>query len=236
LFHASPLAGIQRHRGGIRQNRQTRLCSAVDLAGCWVIRVRMRSRSQAERLLQTSEWRQPQGVRLAWAWLAILRLIRENSPFTELFRVGRVPTAMLASRISFTARPATYTISSYPAGLAEVSCDAFKKNPDGSWTQVAILIAGALHRCESRLVYDRDKPRDLVVVGIALRRRDGLSFWPPQLAASLSASSSSPPDQKKSPITQRGARGTKGIGGWGAWRRLPFRQTIRLTISRSHLS
>jgi hypothetical protein len=26
--------------------------------------------------------------------------------------------------------------------LAEVSCDAFKKNPDGSWTQVATLIAG----------------------------------------------------------------------------------------------
>ena len=34
LFHASPLATIQRHRGGIRQNLQTRLCSAVDLAGC----------------------------------------------------------------------------------------------------------------------------------------------------------------------------------------------------------
>jgi hypothetical protein len=34
LFHASPLAGIQRHRGGIRQNLQTRLCSAIDLAGC----------------------------------------------------------------------------------------------------------------------------------------------------------------------------------------------------------
>ena len=34
LFHASPLARIQRHRGGIRQNLQTRLCSAVDLARC----------------------------------------------------------------------------------------------------------------------------------------------------------------------------------------------------------
>jgi hypothetical protein len=44
--------------------------------------------------------------------------------------------------ISFSARAATYTISSNPAGLAEVSCDAFKKNTDGSWTQVAILIAG----------------------------------------------------------------------------------------------
>ena len=44
--------------------------------------------------------------------------------------------------ISYGASAATYTISSYPAGLAEVSCDAFKKNPDGSWTQVATLIAG----------------------------------------------------------------------------------------------
>ena len=44
--------------------------------------------------------------------------------------------------ISFAARAATYTISSYPAGLAEVPCDAFKKDPDGSWTQVATLIAG----------------------------------------------------------------------------------------------
>jgi hypothetical protein len=44
--------------------------------------------------------------------------------------------------ISSTARAATYTISSYPAGLADVSCDAFKKNADGSWTQVAILVAG----------------------------------------------------------------------------------------------
>ena len=39
---ASPLASIQRHRGGIRQNLQTRLCSAVDLAGC-----RDRNRSAA---------------------------------------------------------------------------------------------------------------------------------------------------------------------------------------------
>ena len=44
--------------------------------------------------------------------------------------------------ISYGASAATYTISSYPAGLAEVPCDAFKKNADGSWTQVAILIAG----------------------------------------------------------------------------------------------
>jgi hypothetical protein len=40
------------------------------------------------------------------------------------------------------ARAATYTISSYHGGLAEVPCDAFKKNADGSWTQIAILIGG----------------------------------------------------------------------------------------------
>lgn len=44
---------------------------------------------------------------------------------------------------SFVARAeVTYTITSYPAGLADLPCDAFKKNPDGSWTQVAVLIAG----------------------------------------------------------------------------------------------
>ena len=55
----------------------------------------------------------------------------------------RTLLAMVASSvISYGASAATYTISSYPAGLAEVSCDAFKKNPDGSWTQMATLIAG----------------------------------------------------------------------------------------------
>jgi hypothetical protein len=44
---------------------------------------------------------------------------------------------------SFAARAGTtYSITSYPDGLADLPCDAFKKNPDGSWTQVAILIAG----------------------------------------------------------------------------------------------
>jgi hypothetical protein len=45
--------------------------------------------------------------------------------------------------VSFAARAEiTYTITSYPGGLADLPCDAFKKNPDGSWTQVATLIAG----------------------------------------------------------------------------------------------
>jgi hypothetical protein len=44
---------------------------------------------------------------------------------------------------SLTARAeVTYTITSYPAGLADLPCDAFEKNSDGSWTQIAILLAG----------------------------------------------------------------------------------------------
>jgi len=44
---------------------------------------------------------------------------------------------------SLTARAGvTYTITSYPGGLADLPCDAFEKNADGSWTQVAILVAG----------------------------------------------------------------------------------------------
>lgn len=44
---------------------------------------------------------------------------------------------------SLTARAGvTYTITSYPGGLADLPCDAFEKNDDGSWTQVAILVGG----------------------------------------------------------------------------------------------
>jgi hypothetical protein len=56
--------------------------------------------------------------------------------------VSRLLVIVASLVISYGASAATYTISSYPAGLAEVPCDAFKKNPDGSWTQMAILIAG----------------------------------------------------------------------------------------------
>ena len=37
----------------------------------------------------------------------------------------------------------TYTINSYPGGLADLPCGAFEKNDDGSWTQVATLVGGA---------------------------------------------------------------------------------------------
>ena len=60
-------------------------------------------------------------------------------------RQGRASALLIViatSAISHPAKSATYTISSYPAGLAELPCDAFKKNPDGTWTQVATLIAG----------------------------------------------------------------------------------------------
>jgi len=59
----------------------------------------------------------------------------------SIFSHALIAATLLAG--SFAARAEmTYTITSYPAGLADLPCDAFKKNPDGSWTQVAILIAG----------------------------------------------------------------------------------------------
>jgi hypothetical protein len=67
-------------------------------------------------------------------------LRRANGQRRHLASVFLIIVASLV--ISCAARAATYTISSYPAGLAELPCDAFKKNPDGSWTQVATLIAG----------------------------------------------------------------------------------------------
>ncbi len=59
----------------------------------------------------------------------------------SIFSHVLIATTLLT--VSFAARAEmTYTITSYPAGLADLPCDAFQKNPDGSWTQVAILIAG----------------------------------------------------------------------------------------------
>ncbi len=55
---------------------------------------------------------------------------------------GALLIIIAISAVPYPARSATYIISSYPAGLAEVPCDAFKKNPDGSWMQVATLMAG----------------------------------------------------------------------------------------------
>jgi len=63
---------------------------------------------------------------------------RRRDPLRVLLLVA---AAWLAIGVAARAE-VTYTITSYPAGLADLPCDAFKKNPDGSWTQVAILIAG----------------------------------------------------------------------------------------------
>ena len=65
-------------------------------------------------------------------------MVRGNK---SIFSHVLIAATLLA--VSFAARAEmTYTITSYPAGLADLPCDAFKKNPDGSSTQVAILIAG----------------------------------------------------------------------------------------------
>ncbi|HUI22639.1 MAG TPA: hypothetical protein VLZ74_16590 [Methylocella sp.] len=34
----------------------------------------------------------------------------------------------------------TYTLQQYPEGFANVPCSAFKKNPDGSWKEVAVFV------------------------------------------------------------------------------------------------
>jgi hypothetical protein len=67
--------------------------------------------------------------------------------FTRFFWGDAMRTCLLIAATvlatSFEAQAqVTYTITSYPAGLADLPCDAFKKNPDGSWTQVAVLIGG----------------------------------------------------------------------------------------------
>ena len=74
--------------------------------------------------------------------------------------------------ISYGASAATYTISSYPAGLAEVPCEAFKKNADGSWTQVATLIAGGAlipagnnFKKLSREPHHREEMRQVIGIG-----------------------------------------------------------------------
>jgi hypothetical protein len=38
------------------------------------------------------------------------------------------------------ARAATYTLQQYPEGLANVPCSAFKKNPNGTWKEVAAFV------------------------------------------------------------------------------------------------
>jgi hypothetical protein len=64
------------------------------------------------------------------------------TPDRRLVRALPLIVATLLS-VSFTAKAQeTYVITSYPAGLADLPCDAFKKNPDGSWTQLATLVAG----------------------------------------------------------------------------------------------
>jgi hypothetical protein len=69
-------------------------------------------------------------------------LRRESSKEKVSVLTRSAISVILALTCSAAKAGATYTITSYPAGLADLPCDAFEKNPDGSWTQVAILIAG----------------------------------------------------------------------------------------------
>jgi hypothetical protein len=42
----------------------------------------------------------------------------------------------------FAAQAEEYTIPSWPNGISQLPCSAFRKNPDGSWTVVATIHAG----------------------------------------------------------------------------------------------
>jgi hypothetical protein len=52
-----------------------------------------------------------------------------------------VATFFLTGMI-FAAHAEEYTIPSWPNGINQLPCSAFRKNPDGSWTVVATVHAG----------------------------------------------------------------------------------------------
>jgi len=50
-------------------------------------------------------------------------------------------TMIFAGSLS-SASAATYTIQNWPQDLSKVPCDAWHRNSDGSWTEVATIIVG----------------------------------------------------------------------------------------------
>jgi hypothetical protein len=51
-----------------------------------------------------------------------------------------------ASGPQFAFAAETYKIEAWPQDLEKVPCSAFRKNPDGSWTQTAIIFVGGAPR------------------------------------------------------------------------------------------
>jgi hypothetical protein len=79
---------------------------------------------------------------LHWGSTAQARTSQQQPTKKIPVRAALIIAVTLAATSLNARAGATYTISSYPAGLADLPCDAYEKNPDGSWTQVAILVAG----------------------------------------------------------------------------------------------
>ena len=61
-----------------------------------------------------------------------------------MIKSALVSVAILGFISSATAQT-TYTINGWPQGLQTIPCDAFKKNPDGSWTQTGTIIVMPSH-------------------------------------------------------------------------------------------
>ena len=61
-----------------------------------------------------------------------------------MLRILLVIASTLA--ICGTAIAETYTIRSWPNDLDQVPCEAWKKNPDGSWSETGTIIAGDVTR------------------------------------------------------------------------------------------
>jgi hypothetical protein len=54
-----------------------------------------------------------------------------------------LPTFALIGMI-VTTHAEEYTVPSWPNGMNQLPCSAFRKNPDGSWTVIATVHAGHL--------------------------------------------------------------------------------------------
>jgi hypothetical protein len=53
-------------------------------------------------------------------------------------------TTFVLTGIIFAADTEEYTIPSWPNGINQLPCSAFRKNPDGSWTVIATVHAGPM--------------------------------------------------------------------------------------------
>jgi hypothetical protein len=75
-----------------------------------------------------------------------------------MLRILLIIASILA--ICGTASAETYRIEHWPADLDQVPCEAWKKNPDGSWSQTGTIIAGDVARKDNRF---RNTPETQII-------------------------------------------------------------------------